>query len=427
MIKVDNFFTNKDVVAVAVSGGKDSMALLHVLYNALPKQNLKAINVEHGIRGEESKQDSLFVKEQCEKLGIELKCFSADCVAFSKANNTSLEEGARIVRYKFFEEAVNSGFCQFVATAHHLSDSVETILFNLFRGSGVSGVSGIENRDYIIRPFLNVTREEIDLYVQKHNISYVEDSTNSDLTYTRNYIRKEIIPSIKQRFPEAIKAIGRFAKISSIQEDFILQQAKKELEIKGDEISFKIDLPKAIKYKCTILALQALGVEKDYEFRHCLEVDKLDERKNGDVIFFPKNVKCVKDYGKITFYKEKSNLVEQTPFSLGEITLLDKTIFITKNQEKGFLKFDLNKLPKDCVVRTRQEGDEFTPYKNNSKKLKKYLIDKKIPKRKRDELLLIASGKEVFVVIGEEISDKIKVEETSNVYYVGIKGDKNGN
>ena len=168
MIKVDNLFTNKDIVAVAVSGGKDSMALLHVLYNLIEKGKLKAINVEHGIRGEESLNDTEFVKKECQKLGVELLCFSADCPTLAKQKGMSLEEVAREVRYTYFKQAVDSGFCNKVATAHHLSDSVETMLFNLFRGSGLSGVTGIDNRDYIVRPFADVSRQEIDLYVDKN-------------------------------------------------------------------------------------------------------------------------------------------------------------------------------------------------------------------------------------------------------------------
>ena len=422
MINVKDFFTNKDVVAVALSGGKDSMALLHVLYNNLPKGNVKAINVEHGIRGEESLVDTEFVKAECKKLGVELLCFSADCPTLAKQNAMSLEEVARKVRYEFFKQAVDSGFCNLVATAHHLSDSVETILFNMFRGSGGGGVTGIDSRGYIIRPFADITRQEIDLYVDKNGISFVEDSTNLDENYTRNYIRNAIIPKIKQRFPEMEKAISRFSKIASSQDEYILQQAKRELTVSSGEISFKQDLPKAVKYKCVMLALNIFGLTKDYEYRHCQEVDKLSSRKNGDVIDFPLGIKCVKDYGKITFFKDKRAEKNQVDFNLGEIEFLSKKIIVSQKTNPNFLRFDLDKLPSGCVVRTRQQGDQFTPFGGNKKSLKKYLIDKKIPCRKRDDLILIAKDNMVYIIVGVEIADSIKQQQDSkNIYYIGLK------
>ena len=419
MIDVSKYLTNKDVIAVALSGGKDSMALIDILYNSLGNKRVKAINVEHGIRGQESLQDTLFVKNYCEKHNIELKCYSVDCVKFSLDNGFSLEEGARIKRYECFLDAIKTGFCDKVATAHHLTDSAETILFNLFRGSGSLGVSGIDSRDYIIRPLIDVSRQEIDQYVDKKGILYVQDSTNSNDDYTRNYIRNNLFPLIKNRFPEAEKALGRFAKISKIQQDYINEIAKKELSFNNGEISFKKDLAKAIKYQCVILCLKYLGLEKDYEFKHCLEVDKLDERKNGDEICFPKGIRCVKDYGKITFFKVENTEQILTNYTIGEIDLSNSKVVISKEKTDKSLMIDADKLPSDCVIRTRQEGDKFTPFSSGEKKLKKYLIDKKIPKRYRDKLLVVANKQEVFIVIGIEISDKIKItDNTKNIHYI---------
>ena len=180
---------------------------------------------------------------------------------------------------------------------------------------------------------------------------------------------------------------------------------------------------KAIKYKCVTLALLKLGLEKDYEYRHCQEVDKLSSRKNGDIIDFPKGIKCVKDYGKITFFKEKE-LQQNTAvkFKVGDIVYNEKIVSVSQKTTDKFLKFDISKLPTDCIIRSRQEGDVFTPFNGKNKKLKKYLIDKKIPCRKRDELLLVAKDNQVYIIIGIEIADSIKVDKNAgSVYYIGIK------
>lgn len=422
MVDFSKYFTSNDIVAVALSGGRDSMALLHMLSSYLPKERLKAINVEHGLRGENSLKDTQFVIDYCKRENIQLKCYSAKVLDYCKQTGVGVEEGARKLRYEFFSRAIEEGFCTKVATAHHLSDSVETMLFNLFRGSGTKGSSGITSTSRIIRPLITLTRQEIDLYVQEHGISFVEDETNEDTKYTRNYIRNQIIPSVKQVFPEVERAIMRFSEICSIQNEYITAEAEKRLVSKNNEISFSEQIPTALKYKCVILALQKMGMEKDYELKHAKEIDKLLNRKNGDEVDFPKGIKAVKDYGKITFYKKQSLEDFSLPFGEGETVVNGKTIVVEKFHEKQNIRFDLDKIPTSCVFRKRKEGDIFKPFGGGEKKLKKYLIDKKIPSRIRDELILLASGNEVYLILGVEISDKIKTDSnTKNTYTAYIK------
>ena len=422
MVDFSKFFSDNDIVAVALSGGRDSMALLHMLTLAMPKSRIKAINVEHGIRGESSVADTSFVKNYCKVEGIELKCYSADVPAYCRQTGTSEEEGARQIRYAFFKQALQEGFCTKIATAHHLSDSVETVLFNLFRGAGTTGGSGIGQNNNIIRPLLTVSREEIDLYVEKNNICYVEDETNTNTKYTRNYIRNEIIPLIKKAFPEGEKAIMRFSEICAVQDQYITAEAEKLLDVHDDEISFPENIERALKNKCVILALKKMGMEKDYELKHAKETEKLLCRKNGDVVDFPKGIKAVKDYGKITFFKQSQVGNFSIPFNQGKTEVNGKTVVVEKFHNKQKLWFDLDKLPSNCEFRSRREGDVFKPFGSGEKKLKKYLIDKKIPSRVRDKQILVASGNEVYIIIGLEISDKIKTDGTTkNAYTIYIR------
>ncbi len=416
MINLSEFITAEDTVAVALSGGKDSMALLDMLIKLMPKNRIKAINVEHGIRGENSLRDTSFVIEYCKKVGIELKCYSANVPELCRESGVSIEEGARIVRYEFFEQAIREGFCTKVATAHHLSDSVETTLFNLFRGASPSGASGISTRSNIIRPLISMTREEIDLYVDKNGIPFVQDETNLEDKYTRNFIRNKVLPLVKKAFPECERSLARFSEICSEQDEYITAQAEKAMQ--GEkEICFPIDLPNAVRHKCIILALKKMGLEKDYEHRHVKEIDKLLFRKNGDVVDLPKGIKAVKDYGKVTFFHDSENQQFSLPFRLGKTDISGKEITVEAFHTKQNMRFDLDKLPKSCVFRRRQNGDLFTPFGGGEKKLKKYLIDKKIPSRIRDELILVADKNEVYIIVGLEISDKIKVDEGSTSVY----------
>lgn len=414
-----SLFATNETIAVALSGGKDSMCLLHLLLSS-PElaPRVKAINVEHGIRGQSSLDDSLFVKEYCEKKGIPLKSYSVDAVKFSKENKTSLEEGARILRYRCFQDAVENGFCDKVALAHHSSDNAETMLFNLFRGTSVYGMSGIKKQNgYIIRPLLSFNRQEIDLYVDKNAIPFVEDETNSDENYTRNYLRLKIIPEIKKIFPSFENAMSRYACESETLSAFLDEQAEKLLSY-GKEVSFPLNVDEALFSVCVIKALKYLGVKKDYESKHAQSVFSLKTALNGTTIDLIAGVKAVKDYNEITLYKKSDSLKGELPFSLGETVFNGKEITVKKGE--GKLKFDLDKLPNGCVFRCRHDGDLFTPFSSGKKKLKKYLIDKKIPARKRDDLTLIAFGNEVLAIIGVEISDKIKIDEnTQNIYTIG--------
>lgn len=414
-----SLFATGETFAVALSGGKDSMCLLHLLLSC-PElaPRVKAINVEHGIRGQSSLDDSLFVKEYCEKKGIPLKSYSVDAPSFSKENKLSLEEGARVLRYRCFADAVENDFCDKVALAHHSSDNAETMLFNLFRGTSVFGMSGIKKESgHLVRPLLSFSRQEIDLYVENHAIPFVEDETNLDENYTRNYLRLKIIPEIKKIFPAFENSMARYAKESETISAFLDERAEKLMRY-GEEVSFPLDVDRASFSVCVIKALKYLGVKKDYESKHAQAVHDLKNASNGVTIDLIAGVKAVKDYDKITLYKKSETLKVELPFTLGESLFADKKITVKKGE--GKLKFDLDKLPDGCVFRRRRDGDLFTPFSSGKKKLKKYLIDKKIPSRKRDDLILLAFENEVLAIIGVEISDKIKIDEnTQNIYTIG--------
>ncbi len=424
----EDLLIGKKSVAVALSGGKDSMALLNLLLESKTfKGQVKAINVEHGMRGESSVKDSEFVKKYCEQKKVPLKCYTVNALEYSQKNKTSLEEGARILRYSCFKDAYDSGFCDAVATAHHLSDNAETMLFNLFRGSSLYGMNGIKEQNGIyIRPILSVSREEIDLYVDKNAIPYVQDETNFDENYTRNFLRLKIIPLIKQIFPEVENSLKRFADESKLVSDYLNEVAEKTI-IYGKEVKIPVSADSAIISLCVIKALKYLGVYKDYERKHSQLTLKLLNCPNGTTIDLIKNVKAVKDYDFITLYKAEEKENEQVNFKTGTTVFNGKEITV-KPLNAGELRsekelfFDLDKIPPNAVFRTRMDGDNFTPFKSGGKKLKKYLIDKKIPSRQRDKLTLIACGNEVYAILGVEISDKIKIEKnTQNIYTMGEK------
>ncbi len=407
-------------IAVAVSGGKDSMCLLDALVKVKDSKNIivKAVNVDHGIRGLDSENDSLFVKNYCANLGVELKSFKVDAVKFSKENGYTLEEGARFLRYDIFKNLISEGFCDFVATAHHLTDNYETVLFNLLRGSGISGLKGIRNlKNGIIRPLSNVSRLEIENYIAINNIPYVEDLTNQDLSFTRNYIRKKVCPIIDEKFPNAEKAIKRLSDIARSEDEFLQELADSYIEQKDEKYYFDKTLHPVIIKRLSITILKNLGVSKDYENVHLEDILKLTSLKSGSKIVLPKGVIAVNEYDKIAVYKEKVyNEFINYEYSLGEFEFQGIKISISSKGGEGSLSFDGDKIPLGATIRTRKEGDVFTKFGGGTKKLKDYFIDKKIPQSKRDNIPLIAYKNEVFLIFGVEISDKIKITNLTKNY-----------
>ena len=423
----DNLFNKGETIAVALSGGKDSVALLYSLLSVKDKLGIivKAVNIEHGIRGATSKRDSMFVADLCQKLSVPLKTYQLDCVKFSEENGYGIEEGARIARYDCFKSAIGEGFCDKVATAHHLSDSVETLLFNLFRGASLSGMTGIKserNNGKIIRPFADTPKSEIEKYVADNGLPFVDDETNFESVYSRNYIRNEIMPVVSARFPEAEKSIGRFLKIAESENDFLEELAKKSLTRDGNAYVISIDTPDCIFARSVVLAMKSLGIAKDYVKLHVDAALSLKNLVNGSKISLPRNVYAAREYDKIAIYKAvKSDGNFEKPFALGYIDgaigrlsfgeINEKEKNVNELKYGRSLVFDLNKLPKNAVIRYKRSGDYFKKFGGGRKKLNDYFTDKKIPLRLRDSIPLVCAGSEVYIICGIEISDLIKVDK----------------
>ncbi|MBR2376662.1 MAG: tRNA lysidine(34) synthetase TilS [Clostridia bacterium] len=421
MIKLKNVEKNK-VIAVALSGGKDSMCLLDLLLKSSKKLNItvKAVNIDHSIRGEESERDSNFVKDYCSKFNVPLKFFKVDAIKYSKENNLTVEEGARILRYNIFSSLLNENYADLIATAHHLSDNFETVLFNIFRGTSTKGLTGIpDKRDGFIRPLIDVTRGEIDKYISKNNIPFVEDSTNGDIDYTRNYLRNVVIPKILEKFPTAETSVKRLGEISREENDFLDDLANKNLDFNDGKYYLPVDLSPILLKRATKTILYNLGIKKDYESVHFKDVLKLTTLKSGSKINLPKNVVAVKEYNKLAFYIEgEKREVKSVKFKVGKFNFLDNTRIISATPLDNALVFDGDKIPENAVIRTKRDGDVFKKFGGGTKKLKDYLIDKKIPRADRDNLPLVAVDNKILIIFGVEISDDIKItESTTNTLY----------
>lgn len=436
-----SLFKNNCTVAVALSGGIDSTCLLHLLLQQKGRlfKDVVAINVEHGLRGKESIDDSKFVEEYCKRLGVKLFSYSVDSKTYAKENKMPEEEAARILRYNCFFDCLNKGNCDCVATAHHLSDNAESILFNLFRGCSLKGAGGMSPSCYdgkIVRPLLYTSKQEIIDYVEKNNIPFVVDSTNNNLDLTRNYIRNIISPDIKKLFPSYEKALSQFAAFALRDEAFLDSFAQNGMRYRDNEVSFDATLEGAIFDRRVIAAIKYLGVKKDFTYAQIQTAKSLIGAKNGTTVDLIGNIKAVKDYDFVTIYIPREKDETEIDFCVGTHDLCGNTIIISKTElpskdkiiadsKNGIFYFDGDKIPVGSVIRTRRDGDVFIPFNGKSKKLKDYFIDKKVPTRERDFIPLLCHEKNVLLIENFSISEVIKVDKnTVNVLkFYAYKGE----
>lgn len=429
-ISFDNRIKNK-TVAIAVSGGSDSMVLLNYMLSVAKNIPAKiiALNVEHGIRGKESIKDSLFVEEFCKQNNVPLLKYSGDAISKAQQEKISIELSARLLRYAFFKQALDDGKCDFIATAHHSLDNVETVLLNVFRGSGLKGVTGIKDGldGKILRPFLHVSKQEINDYIKEHGVPFVTDQTNFSTDYTRNKIRLEIIPKIKEIFPELEKSVNRFASIAKEEDEFLDSLAKEKISFIDGTVQIKIPLNKVLLSRAVIIALKNLGVEKDWEKAHIDSVINLSELKNSSKANLLNGIVAVKEYDKITLYKNQPVSINEIPFTVGMVSFNGTVYGINVQNESVNLKdglyADLDKIPKTSVIRTMKNGDVFTKFGGGTKKLCDYFTDKKIPERLRKLIPLVCDKNEIYVILGVAVSDKIKVDNNTKTIIKFTKED----
>ncbi len=427
----NNLIKKGEVIGVGVSGGTDSMALLHYL-NSISEEldfEVVGIHIDHNIR-ENSSEDASFVLNYCRENGIRAYKFKVDVPKLAQERGVSLEVAARDARYGVFDALVKKCAVDKIAIAHHMSDQAETILLNLFRGTGISGTRGMDLiRDGIyIRPMLFTNKSDILNYIETYQIPYVEDYTNADTTYSRNYIRNEILPMIMKKWPAVIEKLVSFSKACYDDDEYINKQIIEDafiLEEKTVKIPNSYFLyANAIVSRMIFKALRQIGVNKDIERVHVEMIKDLAiNGKNGAKIDLPLNVTAVKEYDYLTILnKEKEKIILDKPFKVDEFEVKNFGKIIVKKTkttkiENNELILDGKKVPKNAIWRFKENGDIFQKFGGGTKKLKDYFIDKKIPARLRAIIPVLAVDNEILAIAGVEVSEKVRVDENCKSIY----------
>ena len=418
-------------VAVGVSGGADSMALLHVLLELRDEYNMNIIacHVNHGIRGETADRDEMFVIRECEKLGVEVHVLSADVPAGAERERLGVEEYGRKLRYEFFNSVADDVI---IATAHTLSDRCETLIFNITRGTSVKGLCSIPaQRDNIVRPLIDCTRDEIEKYCADNSIEYITDETNFEDIYSRNRIRLNVIPELKKLNPSLEKSFFRIICNAEEENDFISELSKQITDKAKKEDGYDaglISCQHSAVAKRVIAEIITSETGLVPESIHILQVvdilgggkteiigNTVVEVCNGVLTINPKaDIISAWEFDFTSFFAE-------TPSGIVKAQILHKNKLPLKQFVHNKV-LDYDSICGGLIIRNRRPGDKIKLAGSScTKTLKKLFSEKHL--ENRNNIPVLADELGVCWVQGLGCADRCKIKEnTEKILFIGEDG-----
>lgn len=417
-------------VVVGLSGGADSVALLNILVSLGYK--CIAAHCNFHLRGAESDRDAAFVKQICEEGDIELFSVDFDTEDYARAKSISIEMAARDLRYQWFEDLCFRLGVDHVAIAHHRDDSVETVLLNLTRGTGIRGLTGIPPKNgRIVRPLLNITRYDILNYLRKNDLTFVEDSTNNEDIYTRNKLRLNVIPFLESINPSVKEAISRTSdhllQVANIYNEYI-NSAKAEI-VRHNKIDINRLLtytePEAILYEilsaygfnsATVRqafdSVSGISGKRFYSDEYMLIkdrdyfiIDRINEDREDDI-----------------YYIDDSVMSLSIPVSM-KMEVLENDLSFTIEKEKNILYLDRDKLKYPLILRRWKQGDWFIPFgMTGKKKLSDYFSDNKFSLPDKENAWVLCSGSDIIWLVGHRSDNRYRIiNSTKNILKITVK------
>lgn len=421
-----------DHVVVGLSGGADSVALLDILVRL--GYACTAVHCNFRLRGDESLRDERFAESLAGSLGVPFLKTAFDTAAYASEKRLSTEMAARELRYAYFERVRRELGAQAVAVAHHRDDSVETFLLNLLRGAGLRGLTGIRpRRGHVVRPLLDVSREDILAYLQSRSLTYVTDSTNLSDVYTRNFIRLRLLPEMTWITPAAPELIARTARQLADAETVylsVIERARRELWLEN-----RLDIKGLETYPAPATVLFELL--RPYGFSRSV-TEEIFRSRNGlsGKIFYAPACRLVKDRDFFLLLPNKKEEpvvyklnpegdIPELPIKLSfEKIVIDRNFTIEKNSFTG--TFDYEKLTFPLYLRRWRESDRFVPFgMSGYKKLSDYFSDRKFSVADKENCWLLCSGKEIVWIIGERTDNRFRVDLSTKKALVVKFFDKN--
>jgi tRNA(Ile)-lysidine synthase len=384
-----------EAVLLAVSGGRDSMALLHLmLETGLP---FSVAHLDHGIRGDSS-LDADFVRETCAKLQVQFFSERVNIPQIAVKRGWSLEEAARKIRYEFLSRIAKKTNSSAILTAHHLEDNAETVLMQLLRGTA-RAIGIPARRGLILRPLLELSKSDLEKFLLERGLAWHEDSSNTDPTYTRNWVRLEVMPKLLERYPKAAESLARYGTLAREEDAFL-----EELTAKIPTWANLALEPKVLQRRQIRHQLEDAGLNVD--FTHVEEIRSKLENPVVTRVSLPQNHIGVIQNGKL----EIPNVDDMRKGRVNTVLTLKRTYLDPKDAPDGLGRFghgrrftptkdqnmDFSSFP-NAIQRTRASGDKIQ-LSGGTRKLSDVLIDKKIPRETRDSIPLVAQGSEVLFI-----------------------------
>ena len=433
-IQRHGLLTGKQLVLVGLSGGADSVALLGVLVRL--GYPCRALHCNFHLRGAESDRDEVFARQFADSLGVPFVKVDFDTRGYAAIHQESIEMAARSLRYRWFEEQRQAFNAEAIAVAHHRDDSVETLLMNLLRGSGIRGLGGIRPRNgQVVRPLLAVSRAEIEEWLQTQGWDYVTDSSNLSDAYTRNFIRLRVLPLLEQLNPAARETIARSAAHLSAAEQlyaYTVEEARKAVFITADSLSIEALMrypsPETLLYEW----LRPLGFSR-------IVVGELFESLTGlsGKQFYSATHQVLKDRDRLYIAPLQEPSAWQPieiPVATGELTqplrlsfqLMERTSDFQLERASDAAYFDAEKLPGRLTLRLPQTGDWFVPFgMRGRKKLSDFFADQKMNRWEKLRQPLLCAGESIVWVVGRRADDRFRVgEETKMIFSVKKIGQR---
>ncbi|MGI6072476.1 MAG: tRNA lysidine(34) synthetase TilS [Lachnospiraceae bacterium] len=477
-LKNHNMVRSGENVIVGVSGGRDSVCLLHVLHKLESRLGFKvfAVHVNHMLRGSESERDKEFVRSLCEELNVPCMAVNTNVNELAAATRLSVEEAGRLARKRAFEAAARrfaggEAFAEAkIVLAHHMDDNVETVLLNMIRGTGISGLKGmlpVSKIDKLtfIRPLLKVERREIERYIKKEGLRFVEDSTNSRDEYTRNKIRLNVIPEMQRANSRATEHIADTAGEIALIHNYLERQIEAAMIQVADSredrevinvrflSDYDIVLRTGVIHRCIS---KVAGTSKDITRTHVMDVLSLAEKQTGRRIELPYGLVARRSYENIVIRIEAPQSEPENAsairmgshinISLTELENGDKSLIMADGSRMTFRVMDIAVCDREALTKNilhtkwfdydtikgslilgRPQADDEITFAGGTKTLRKFFVDEKIPFEVRDRLLILRDINSTLWVVGYRIGEQYKItDRTDRVLEVSITGGNNG-
>lgn len=423
-IEKRQLLTDDAPVLVGFSGGADSVALLSILVQL--GYSCIALHCNFHLRGDESARDEQFAEETARSLGVAFHKIDFDTAMYARERHLSIEMAARELRYHWFEEVRQRVGAQAIAVAHHRDDSVETVLLNLVRGTGIRGMGGIRPKNgYVVRPLLTISRTDILAWLEEQHLSYVTDSTNLSDAYTRNFIRLRVLPLLEELNPSVRTAMARTADHLAETEAIylhVVEEARRQLVEEGGRIS----IARLMDYPSPATILYELM--KPYGFTRQVVDDIFGSlTKESGKMFYSSDYRLLKDREYLLLSPVCTDEIQEYSFGSdgvfedlwrGPVELSFQKIVINNDfnirKDKCIAYFDYDKLSFPLILRRWREGDWFIPFgMKGRKKLSDYFSDHKFSRIDKEQTWLLCSGQNVLWIVGERSDNRFRIDNTT--------------